>query len=92
MSSDVSLKELVTALKERNFRAMRQWVAQNGTDDASRLYRRIYDHLYEILKKESIPPAVIILAKYQYQAAFVADQELNLTACLTELMADCEFA
>jgi DNA polymerase III delta prime subunit len=92
MSSDVSLKELVTSLKDRNFRSMRQWVAQNGTDDASRLYRRIYDSLYEILKKESIPPAVIILAKYQYQAAFVADQELNLTACLTELMADCEFA
>jgi DNA polymerase III delta prime subunit len=92
VSSDVSLKELVASLKERNFRAMRQWVAQNGNDDAARLYRRIYDHLYEILKKESIPPAVIILAKYQYQAAFVADQELNLTACLTELMADCEFA
>jgi hypothetical protein len=70
---------------------MRQWVAQNGIDDPSRLYRKIYDSLYEILKKEAIPPAVIILAKYQYQAAFVADQELNLTACLTELMAECEF-
>jgi len=92
VSSDVSLKELVASLKDRNFRSMRQWVAQNGNDDAARLYRRIYDHLYEILKKESIPPAVIILAKYQYQAAFVADQELNLTACLTEMMAECEFA
>lgn len=91
-SSDVSLKELVAALKDRNFKSMRQWVAQNGGDDASRLYRRIYDHLYEILKKETIPAAVIILAKYQYQSAFVADQELNLTACLTEIMADCEFA
>lgn len=89
---DVSLAELTRSLKERNFRDMRQWVAQNGNEDAARLYRKIYDHLYEILKKESIPPAVIILAKYQYQAAFVADQELNLTACLTELMADCEFA
>lgn len=91
-SSDVSLKELVAALKDRNFKSMRQWVAQNGGDDASRLYRRIYDHLYEILKKETIPAAVIILAKYQYQSAFVADQELNLTACLTEIMADCEFS
>lgn len=91
-SSDISLKELSSALKERNFRGMRQWVAQNGNEDAARLYRKIYDHLYEILKKESIPAAVIILAKYQYQAAFVADQELNLTACLTELMAECEFA
>jgi len=91
-SADVSLTDLVRALKDRNFRDMRQWVAQHGNDDPSRLYRKIYDSLYEILKKEAIPPAVIILAKYQYQAAFVADQELNLTACLTELMAECEFA
>lgn len=89
---DVSLAELTRALKERNFRDMRQWVAQNGNEDAARLYRKIYDHLYEFLKKESIPAAVIVLAKYQYQAAFCADQELNLTACLTELMAECEFA
>lgn len=89
---DVSLTDLIRALKARNFRDMRQWVAQHGSDDPARLYRKIYDSLYEILKKESIPPAVIILAKYQYQAAFVADQELNLTACLTELMAECEFA
>lgn len=91
-SADVTLTELVRALKERNFRDMRQWVAQHGNDDAARLYRKIYDSLYDILKKESIPAAVIVLAKYQYQAAFVADQELNLTACLTELMAECEFA
>lgn len=89
---DVSLAELTRALKDRNFRDMRQWVAQNGNEDAARLYRKIYDSLYEILKKETIPNAVIILARYQYQAAFVADQELNLTACLTELMAECEFA
>lgn len=91
-SGDVSLKELVVALKDRNFKSMRQWVSQHGNEDAARLYRKIYDALYDILKKESIPPAVIILAKYQYQAAFVADQELNLTACLTEMMAECEFA
>ena len=91
-AADISLKDLVRALKDRNFRDMRQWVAQHGNDDPSRLYRKIYDSLYDILKKEAIPPAVIILAKYQYQAAFVADQELNLTACLTELMAECEFA
>ena len=88
---DVSLTDLIRALKDRNFRDMRQWVAQHGSDDPARLYRKIYDSLYDILKKESIPPAVIVLAKYQYQAAFVADQELNLTACLTELMAECEF-
>lgn len=92
MVADVSLTELIRALKDHNFRDMRQWVAQHGNEDAARLYRKIYDSLYDILKKESIPPAVIVLAKYQYQAAFVADQELNLTACLTELMAECEFA
>jgi DNA polymerase III delta prime subunit len=92
VSVEVSLTDLVRALKERNFRDMRQWVSQHGNEDAARLYRKIYDALYNILKKESIPPAVIILAKYQYQAAFVADQELNLTACLTEMMAECEFA
>jgi DNA polymerase III delta prime subunit len=91
-SKDVSLSELTRALKDRNFRDMRQWVAQNGNEDAARLYRKIYDSLYDILKKETIPNAVILLARYQYQAAFVADQELNLTACLTELMAECEFA
>jgi DNA polymerase III delta prime subunit len=91
LSGDVSLTELIAALKTRNFRAMRQWVSQHGNEDAARLYRKIYDSLYEILKKETIPNAVIILAKYQYQAAFVSDQELNLTACLTEIMAECEF-
>lgn len=90
-SADVSLTDLVRALKDRNFRDMRQWVAQHGNDDPSRLYRKIYDSLYDILKKESIPPAVIILAKYAFQAAFVSDQELNLTACLTELMCEMEF-
>ena len=89
--SDVTIGELVKSLKERNFRNMRQWVAQHGNDDPTRLYRKIYDSLYDVMKKETIPNAVVILARYQYQAAFVADQELNLTACLTELMAECEF-
>ena len=90
--ADVSITELIKALKDHNFRSMRQWVAQHGNDDPSRLYRKIYDSLYDILKKETIPNAVIILARYQYQAAFVCDQELNLVACLTELMAECQFA
>jgi DNA polymerase III delta prime subunit len=89
--SDISITELIVALKDKNFRSMRQWVAQHGNDDSARLFRKIYDNLYDILKKESIPAAVIILAKYQYQAAFVADQELNLVACLTEIMSECEF-
>ena len=89
--ADVSLKDLVTSLKDQNFSAMRKWVADFGSDDPARIYRKIYDSLYDIMDKSTIPNAVLILAKYQYQAAFVADQELNLTACLTEMMVECKF-
>jgi DNA polymerase III delta prime subunit len=89
--ADVSLNELVSSLKDQNFGAMRKWVADFGGDDPARVYRKIYDSLYDILDKSTIPNAVLILAKYQYQAAFVADQELNLTACLTEMMVECKF-
>jgi DNA polymerase III delta prime subunit len=85
-----SLGDLIKALKEKDFSAMRKWVVVNSDVDTSRIYRNIYDGLNEFLKPESIPPAVITLAKYQYQSAFVADQELNLVACLTELMVECE--
>lgn len=89
--ADVSLAGLVKALKDQNFTEMRKWVTENGGDDPVRMYRRIYDALYEVMDKSTIPNAVIILAKYQYQAAFVADQELNLTACFTEMMVECKF-
>lgn len=88
---DVTIDELVAALRDQNFGAMRKWVADNGMDDPARIYRKIYDSLYDIMDKSTIPNAVVILARYQYQAAFVADQELNLTACLTEIMAECKF-
>jgi DNA polymerase III delta prime subunit len=89
--ADVSLQDLVTSLKDQNFSAMRKWVADFGSDDPAKIYRKIYDSLYDIMDKSTIPNAVLILAKYQYQAAFVADQELNLTACLTEMMVECKF-
>lgn len=82
--------DLIKALKAKNFIEMRKWVAMNNDIDRVQLYRFIYDGMSEHLKPESIPLAVILLAKYQYQAAFVADQELNLVACLTEIMVDCE--
>jgi replication factor C small subunit len=62
----------------------------NSDIDPGRIYRSIYDGLNEYLKPESIPMAVVTLAKYQYQSAFVADQELNLVACLTEIMVEAE--
>jgi len=89
--ADVSLTELLSALKDQNFSAMRKWVADFGSDDPAKIYRKIYDSLYDIMDKSTIPNAVVILAKYQYQSAFVPDQELNLTACLTEMMVECKF-
>jgi DNA polymerase III delta prime subunit len=85
-----SLSELIKALKDKDFSTMRKWVVINSDIDPSRIYRSVYDSLNEYLKPESIPAAVVTLAKYQYQAAFVSDQELNLVACLTEIMVECE--
>ena len=89
--ADVSINTLVSALKAQDFGSMRKWVADFGGEDPARIYRKIYDSLYDIMDKSTIPNAVILLAKYQYQSAFVPDQELNLTACLTEMMAECQF-
>lgn len=89
--SDVQLGELLKSLKEKNFANARKWVTNNLDNDPSRLYRKLYDSLYESLTANSVPQLVLILAKYQYQAAFVADHEINLMACLTEIMVDCEF-
>jgi DNA polymerase III delta prime subunit len=88
--SDTKLVELIGFIKDKNFKEVRKWVAQNSDNDTHRIMREIYDKLYDILKPESIPLAVVLLGKYQYQAAFVADQEINLMAFLTELMVDCE--
>jgi DNA polymerase III delta prime subunit len=89
--SDVSVNELLKNLKEKNFSEVRKWVNTNLDNDTTLLFRRIYDSLYESLVTSSIPAAVLVLAKYQYQVAFVADQEINLLACLTEIMVECEF-
>jgi DNA polymerase III delta prime subunit len=86
-----NIGELAKNLKEKNFTEMRKWVVSNSDIDPARIFRRIYDSMYEYMKPESIPQAVIILAKYQYQSAFVADQEINLVAMLTEIMVDVEF-
>jgi DNA polymerase III delta prime subunit len=87
---DVSINEVVKFLKEKDFGSLRKWVAINDID-ATTLYRKLYDALYDVLLPQSIPQAVIILADYQYKQAFVADQEINTVACLTELMVGCEF-
>ena len=86
---EVNLKELVDALKEKDFRKMRQWVANNIDNDPQTIFRKLYDGLDEHVKQ--VPQLVLLLADYQYKAAFVADPELNLVACLTEIMAAVEF-
>ena len=88
---ELNLNQLISALRNKNFHDMRQWVSSNVDNDPTTIYRKIYDKLYEVLEKSSIPQAVLIIADYQYKSAFVADQEVNLVACLIELMAECEF-
>jgi len=89
--ADVSLSNLIGFLKAKDFTSMRKWVGLNADADPNKVFRLIYDALYDNMKPDSIPQAVVILADYQYKAAFVADQEINLVACLTQLMVECEY-
>jgi DNA polymerase III delta prime subunit len=82
---------LFKSLKDKDFKKMRSWVAQNVDVDVSAIFRQIYDNMYEKVDASSIPQLVLILADYQYKNAFVADHELNIVACMTEIMANVEF-
>jgi DNA polymerase III delta prime subunit len=87
---NIQLQEIVKHIKAKDFGAIRKWVATSDLD-ANGVFRQIYDSLYDFMKPHSIPQAVLIIADYQYKNAFVADTEINLVACLTELMANCEY-
>ena len=89
--SDVKVNDLIKRLKEKNFTEVRKWVVNNLDNDPGVLLRRVYDALLDALENPSVPAAVLVIAKYQYQIAFVADQEINLLAALTEIMVECEF-
>ena len=89
--SDENLKTLITHLKGKEFSDMRKWVVNNLDNDPVKIFRKIYDTLYTNLEPSTIPHAVLIIADYQYKSAFVADQEINLVACLTELMSQVKF-
>ena len=89
--SDVKVDDLIKTLRSKDFPGVRSWVVHNLDNDPAVLLRRIYDALYQTLDGPSIAAAVLIIAKYQYQMAFVADQEINMLACLTEIMVECEF-
>ena len=87
---DVAINEIVGYIKDKDFGAIRKWVGSSDVD-ANILFRKLYDALYDVLKPQSIPQAVLIIADYQYKNAFVADPEINIVACLTELMIGVEF-
>ena len=89
--AEVNLTELMSFLKKKEFGKVRKWVVDNIDNDPVKVFRKVYEKLFEYMKPESIPNAVIILGDYQYKSAFVADQEINLLACLTEIMSECRF-
>ena len=89
--NDKSIKDLMSALKTKNFKGMREWVVNNIDTEPHAIFRKIYDNLNEYLQPQSIPQVILILADYQYKNAFVADHELNVVACMTEVMANSEW-
>ena len=89
--SEANTKELVKVLKEKRFNDMRKWVINNLDKEPSSLFTTIYELLYKSVESQSIPQSILIIAGYQYKSAFVADQEINMVACLTEIMANCKF-
>lgn len=90
-SSNANVLELMEYLKTKNFTEVKKWTTLNIDNDISKVLRQIYDELYKVLVPSTLPAAVLVLAKYQYQSGFVMDQEINLLACLVEIMCECEF-
>ena len=88
--ADVSITEIVKYIKDKDFGAVRKWVATNEIDSTT-FFRKLYDNLYDFLKPHSIPQVILILADYQYKQAFVVDQEINIVACLIQIMAEGDF-
>lgn len=89
--NEASIKDLMNSLKGKNFKGMREWVVNNVDSDPASLFRKVYDNMYEYVEPSSIPQLVLILADYQYKNSFVADHELNLVACMTEIMGGVQF-
>ena len=83
---ELNVTELVESLKTKRFSDMRKWTNSNMDSDTTRIFRKLYDSLNSYLKPQSVPQAVLIIADYQYKSAFVADQEINMVACLTVVM------
>ena len=90
-TGDLNVDKLMSYMKSKNFNEVRRWVVENIDNDQTKIFRTIYDGLYDHLESKTIPMAILILGDYQYKAAFVADPEINMTACLTQLMMECEY-
>ena len=88
---EADIKSFFTSLKKKDFNETRRWVVNNLSLQPTDLFRMIYDSLKDYLQPQSVPQAILLLAGYQYKSAFVADQEINMVACLTEIMATCKF-
>ena len=89
--SEQSFKDLAKLLKKKDFATLRKWVIDNIDKDPNQLYKEIYSNLSEFVDPKTQPIMIMVLAKYMYQSAFVADQEINMIACLTEIMGECKF-
>ncbi len=89
--SEIKIKELAGSMKKKDFTSVRKWVIENLDNDQTHIFRKIYDGMNTYVIASSVPQSILILADYQYKSAFVADHEINLTACLVELMMECEF-
>ena len=90
-AGDLNTEELIKSMKTKNFQDVRKWVAMNLDNDSTHIFRKIYDSLSEALEPSSVPTAILVIADYQYKAAFVSDHEINLTACIVQLMMECSF-
>jgi replication factor C small subunit len=90
-TGDLRIDSLMDNMKTKNFNEVRKWVVDNIDNDQTKIFRTIYDGLYDHLESKTIPMAILIIGDYQYKAAFVADPEINITACLVQLMMECEF-
>jgi DNA polymerase III delta prime subunit len=89
--NDVNIQKLFESMKNKNFTEIRKWVFDNIDNDTTNIFRRIYDSAIQYFSATSVPQAILIIADYQYKASFAADQEINMTACLIQLMVECEF-
>lgn len=89
--ADSEIKNLVSSMRNKDFAGVRRWAAINAETSPQEIYRKIYDALGEVMENQSVPEAILILAESQYRSAFVADQEINLVACLVQIMMSCAF-